>query len=412
MISIEAAQRTIFETMTRTSPLPVEDVPLLQGLGRIIAQDIRAPWDLPLFDCSAMDGYAFSSQSPKRKEWTVVDFIPAGSERTTPVQPGEMVKIMTGVPIPPGCDTVVPVEAVEQTSSGIRLTGAVKPGSHIRKRGENIREHEQVIAAGSVLRPQEIALLTSLGLTSVAVFRRVRVAILATGDELLDAGTAPSSGKIINSNSNGLAALVFEAGGEPLLIGIAADTGASIQEKIQEGLRADMLITSGGVSMGDRDLVKESILKLGGELYFEKVNVKPGKPVTFAVIDAKPVFALPGNPVAAMVAFEMFVRPALLRSMGHSSIFRPVIRAVLADPITNLGERPLLARVRIKNEHGVLTATSTGSQSSANLVSLTRSNALLLLVPGSSIPAGSTVEVMVLDHRLAMDCSGANCQCN
>ena len=399
MISIESAQRLV---LNRIGILPVEEVPLLHGLGRISADNVWSPWDIPLSDNSAMDGYALSSLPPKRERWVVVDCIPAGSERATPVAPGETVRIMTGAPMPRGCDTVVPFEEAEETLDGIRLTGELKPGSHIRRQGEDIRRNDLAITAGSVLRAQEIGLLASLGRTGVAVYRKVRVAILATGDELLEAGSTPASGRIINSNSYCLAAQVLEAGGEPVLIGIAADTGEATREKIREGLRADMLVTTGGVSVGDRDFVSESIQALGGKLLFRKVNMKPGKPVAFAMLDNKPVFALPGNPVAAMVAFEMFVRPAMLRMMGHSRIFRPSVRAVLAEQMTNRGDRPHLVRVRVTLKYGVYTATSTGNQSSANLASLTQGNGLLRLETRTSIAAGSTAEITVLDRGFEM----------
>ncbi|MBI2354564.1 MAG: molybdopterin molybdotransferase MoeA [Deltaproteobacteria bacterium] len=399
MIAIEEAQRLILK---HTAVLTTEEVPLLQGVGRVIARDAHAPWDIPMSDNSAMDGYAFSALPPQNGQWVVADFIPAGAQRTIPVAPGEAVKIMTGAPIPPGCDTVAPIEEVERTAEGIRLTSGLKPGSHIRRRGEDVRADDLVIAAGSLLRPQEVGMLVSLGKTSVEVVRKTRVAILATGDELLEAGATPHAGRIINSNSYSLAAQVLEAGGEPLLIGIAADTDSATREKIREGLQADMLITTGGVSVGDRDYVKESIQELGGRLLFWKVNMKPGKPVAFALLDGKPVFALPGNPVAAMVGFEMFVRPAMLRMMGHSRIFRPVVRAVLAEEAKNRGDRPHLVRVRVTLRHGVYSASTTDSQSSANLASLTQGNGLLNLAPNTSIAAGSTAEVVVLDRGFEM----------
>lgn len=399
MIAIDEAQRLILKN---TAVLATEEVPLLQGVGRVIARDAHAPWDIPMSDNSAMDGYAFSSLSPESGQWMVTDFIPAGAQRTVPVAPGEAVKIMTGAPLPPGCDTVAPIEEVERTAGGIRLTGALKPGSHIRRRGEDVRADDLVIAAGTLLRPQEVGMLVSLGETSVEVVRRVRVAILATGDELLDAGATPLPGRIINSNSYSLAAQVVEAGGEPLLIGIAADSGEATREKIREGVRADILITTGGVSVGDRDFVRESIQALGGRFLFWKVNMRPGKPVAFALLDGKPVFALPGNPVAAMVGFEMFVRPAMLRMMGHSRIFRPVVRAVLAEEAKNRGDRPHLVRVRVALKHGVYSASTTANQSSANLASLTQGNGLLNLGPNTSIAAGSTAEVVVLDRGFEM----------
>lgn len=399
MISIEEAQRII---LSHTRLLPAESVPLLEGLGRVIAEDVHAPWDIPVTDNSAMDGYAFSSRPPVRDQWVVADFIPAGSERTTPVAQGEAVRIMTGAPIPPGCDTVVPFEEVELIPQGIRLTGEMKIGAHIRKQGEEVKVDDLVITAGSLLRPPEIGLLVSLGRAGVSVYGKVRVAILATGDELLEAGASPASGRIINSNSLSLAAQVLEAGGEPVLIGIAPDTGEATQEKLREGLQADMLITTGGVSVGDRDFVKESIQGLGGKLLFWKVNMKPGKPVAFAMLEDTPVFALPGNPVAAMVAFEMFVRPAMLKLMGHSRIYRPVVRAALAEQMKNRGDRPHLVRVRVSLERGIYRATSTGNQSSASLASLTRGNGLLRLEPNTSISAGCSAEITLLDRGFEM----------
>lgn len=399
MISIEEAQQIILQHVRRTDP---EDVQLLQSLSRIISRDFAAPWDIPLTDNSAMDGYAFSSLSPQREQWVVADFLPAGSCRTTHVMPGEAVKIMTGAPIPPGCDTVVPVEEVEQTANGIRLTGVVKPGAHIRFRGEDVKADETVICAGSLIRPQEIGMLVSLGMTTVPTYRPVRVAILATGDELLEAGSKPDAGKIINSNSYSLAAQVLEAGGEPLILGVAADTDEATIEKIREGLSADMLITTGGVSVGDRDCVKESIASLGGELIFWKVNMKPGKPVAFAMLEGKPVFALPGNPVAAMVGFEMFVRPAILRMMGHSLIHRPRIQATVHEEFRNRGDRPHLVRVQVTLQSGVYGVSMTANQSSANLASLTRSNGLLFLPPNAQLVAGSLAKVMLLDRYFEM----------
>lgn len=399
MISIESAQHIILD---RIGVLPVEEVPLLQALGRIIAKDVFAPWDAPLADKSAMDGYAISSSVPKRDTWSVVDFIPAGSMRATAVTPGEAVKIMTGATVPPGCDTVVPIEDTEQTPDGIRLIRDLKPGSHIRKRGDDLKENDLVLTSGSIVRPQEIGLLASLGETTVGVYRKLRVAILATGDELLDAGSAPDPSRIINSNSYSLAAQVLEAGGEPLLIGIAADTSEATKEKISEGIQADMLITTGGVSVGDRDFVKETIQEMGGELLFWKVNMKPGKPVAFAMLAGKPVFALPGNPVAAMVAVEMFVRPAILQMTGHSRIMKPKVRATLAEQVTNRGERPHLLRMRVTLKNGAYTAIATSSQSSANLTSLTEGNGLLRLEANSSLSAGCSAEITVLDHGFEM----------
>jgi molybdopterin molybdotransferase len=234
----------------------------------------------------------------------------------------------------------------------------------------------------------------------------VRVAILATGDELLDIGAQPESGRIINSNSYSLAAQVLEAGGEPLLIGIAPDTRKATMEKLREGLQTDFLITTGGASVGDRDYVTAAIQELGGKLHFRKVRMKPGKPVAFATLEEKPVFALPGNPVAAMVAFEMFVRPAMLKVMGHSRIFRPIVMAMLTEQMKNMGDRPNFVRVLVTQEYGIYRASSTGNQSSANLTSLTRGNGLLRLEQNTSFASGSSAEITLLDRSFEM---GSTC---
>ncbi|ACD93941.1 molybdopterin molybdotransferase MoeA [Trichlorobacter lovleyi] len=402
MISIEDAQQIIQKHITGAKTI---EASLLDSLGRVIAEDVYAPWDIPTSDNSAMDGYAFSSLSERNEFRVAAEFIPAGSQRIAPVGLGEAVRIMTGAPVPPGCDTVVPIEDVEQIPSGIRLKNEMKPGAHIRLRGEDVEKDELVLAKGSAIRPQEIGLLVSLGKTTIKVFRPARVAILATGDELQEAGSVPDAGRIINSNSYSLAAQVLDAGGEAFMIGIAADTAQATEEKIREGLKADMLITTGGVSVGDRDFVKESIQNIGGSLLFWKVNMKPGKPVAFAVLEDKPVFALPGNPVAAMVAFEMFVRPAMLLKQGCPRIYRPRIKAVLVNDVRNRGDRPHLVRVKVTLDHGEYHASIAGNQSSANLASLTQSNGLLHLIPNSSLTAGSRVEVILLDREFEMGCA-------
>lgn len=402
MISIEDAQQIIQKHITGAKTI---EASLLDSLGRVIAEDVYAPWDIPTSDNSAMDGYAFSSLSERNEFRVAAEFIPAGSQRIAPVGLGEAVRIMTGAPVPPGCDTVVPIEDVEQIPNGIRLKNEMKAGAHIRLRGEDVKSDELVLAKGSAIRPQEIGLLVSLGKTTIKVFRPARVAILATGDELQEAGSVPDAGRIINSNSYSLAAQVLDAGGEPFMIGIAADTAQATEEKIREGLKADMLITTGGVSVGDRDFVKESIQNIGGNLLFWKVNMKPGKPVAFAVLENKPVFALPGNPVAAMVAFEMFVRPAMLLNQGCPRIYRPRIKAILVNDVRNLGDRPHLVRVKVTLDQGEYQASIAGNQSSANLASLTQSNGLLHLIPNSSLTAGSQVEVILLDREFEMGCA-------
>jgi molybdopterin molybdotransferase len=395
MLNIEEAQQII---LRHIAPLPTEELPLLQGLGRVASEDVTAPWDIPASDNSAMDGYAFSFAAVQGNSLFVSGNIPAGKERTTPVAAGEAVRIMTGAPIPRGCDTVVPIENVETDGETIRLVGDVRPGSHIRKRGEDIRAGQRAIAANSLLRPQEIGMLASLGKSSVRVYRRPRVGILATGDELLEIGSPPAPGKIVNSNSYSIAAQVMESGGDPDMLGIAEDEVARTCDRIREGIRGDLLITTGGVSVGDRDFVKEAIVALGGEIKFWKVHMKPGKPVAFAILEGKPVFALPGNPVSAMISFEVFVRPALRKMTGHMRIFRPTVTATLAEPIANKGDRPHLVRVRVEARQDGYVASATGNQSSARLSSLTAANGFMKLEPGAALASGKSVVVYLLDR--------------
>jgi molybdopterin molybdotransferase len=400
MVSIEEAQGIILKSVAL---LPCQDLPLLQGLGRIICGEVRAPRDIPLSDNSAMDGYAFSYDSLQGDRLSAVGFIPAGVSSSEGVPAGAAVRIMTGAPVPPGCDTVVPIEEVEVGAADIRLTGRVQQGSHIRRRGEDVRAGDCVIRDRSLIRPQEIGMLASLGMSEVPVYRRVRVAILATGDELLPLGGTPVPGKIVNSNSVSLAAQVLEAGAEASYSGIAPDDFEATKDRIREALQAgDLLITTGGVSVGDKDFVKEAIRELGGEILFWKVDMKPGKPVAFAVLEGKPVFALPGNPVAAMVGFEQFVRPALLKMMGQRRVFRPMVKAYTTGPLRNKGERPHLVRALVTLEEGVYQVSALGNQSSANLLSLIESNGLLRLAPEAALGAGDAVVVSLLDRDFEM----------
>ena len=398
MVSIEEAQRTILEQI---SQLETEKVSVFQGLNRVTPEDHIAPWDIPAADNSAMDGFAFCSAGVVENSLKVTGFLPAGEVHEKPVPAGEAIRIMTGAPVPPGCDTVVPIEDVEESGDRIRVP-VVKAGTHVRKRGEDIASGDVVIPAGSLLRPQEIGMLSAMGSTSLAVYRRARVAILSTGDELLEPGSTPMPGKLINSNSYSLAAQVLDAGGDPVLLGIAADTLEATCDKIRAGLNADMLVITGGVSVGDRDFVKAAIEALGGQVNFWKVNMKPGKPLAFAMLDGKPIFALPGNPVAAMVSFELFVRPSILKAMGHRRIFRPQISAVLQEPAKNKGNRPHLVRGIVSVHENRYYVSTTGNQSSGRLSSLILGNGLMKLAPESSLAAGEEVEVILLDRGFEM----------
>lgn len=400
MISIEEAQQTILNDI---SLLETEKVYVFQALNRITPVDYIAPWDIPPADNSAMDGYAFSSATLDCNRLRVSGFLPAGDNRSEPVAAGEAVKIMTGAPIPPGCDTVVPIEDVVDEGEWIRMPSGLKSGSHVRKRGEDIQSGNVVISAGSLLRPQEIGMLSAMGMTTLAVHRRARVSILATGDELLEPGSTPAPGKIINSNSYSIAAQVLDAGADPVLLGISQDTLDATCEKIKAGLNGDMLVITGGVSVGDRDYVKKAIEKLGGTILFWKVSMKPGKPLAFAKIEGKPVFALSGNPVSSMVSFELFVRPAILKAMGHQKLFRSKIRIFLLEPLTNRGDRPhFVSGFASKRGDGHYVSVA-GNQGSGRLSSMIHGN-VLIRVPGeTTLAAGDSVEAKLLDRSFDLE---------
>jgi len=399
MVSIEEAQRTILEQITK---LETEKVSVFRALNRVTPENHIAPWDIPAADNSAMDGFAFSHAGLNDHRLKVAGFLPAGEVHTDPVPSGEAIRIMTGAHIPADCDTVVPSEDVEENGAWIILPLTVKAGSHVRRQGEDIGQGDIVIPAGSLLRPQEIGMLSAMGGTSLAVYRRARVAILSTGDELLEPGSTPMPGKLINSNSYSLAAQVLDAGGDPLLLGIAADTLEATREKIRAGLNADMLVITGGVSVGDRDFVKAAIEQMGGSIAFWKINMKPGKPLAFAMLEGKPIFALPGNPVAAMVSFELFVRPAILKAMGHRRIFRPVVKAALQESAANKGKRPHLVRGMVSIKEDRYLVSTTGNQSSGRLSSLILGNGLMRLAPESALGAGDEAEVILLDRGFEM----------
>ncbi len=396
MISILDAQQIILE---QTALQTTEEIPLLKALGRVVAENIHAPRDIPAADNSAMDGYAFDMESLKGNSLSACGFLPAGETMLEPVAPGKAVRIMTGAPVPAGCNTVIPIEDVIINGDQIQVTGKIKAGSHIRRQGEELRAGDLAIRSFSLLRPQEIGMLAAFGRAVVPVFRPPRVGILATGDELLEPGTPFQLNRLYNSNSYSIACQAAEAGAEPVLLGITGDQKGNTRDKILGGMENDILITTGGVSTGDRDYVRESIIELGGEILFWKVGMKPGKPVAFALLNGKPVFALPGNPVAAMVAFEMFVRPAILKQTGHTLIHRPQVRAELMEPLKNKGDRPHLVSVQVKLDNGTYTIRTTGDQGSARISALIAGNGLVRLEPGQSLAAGETVSVMLLSKE-------------
>ena len=401
MPSFEEARSTILNAV---SPLPTERVMLLDAPGRVLAEDITASADLPLWDNSAMDGYAIKSADCRETvTLAVTEFIPAGGIAASAVEAGTAMKIMTGAPMPQGGDAVVPFEETEEGENWVKISGPVKKGQHIRFRGEDVREGEVVLAAGTVLRTPEISMLATFGRVLVPVFRRARVAILSTGDELVEPGETLLPGKIINSNALALAAALKEIGADPIILGIARDNRESHREKIRAGLAADALITSAGVSAGDRDFVREVLAELGVEQLFWKIDIKPGRPTAFGMKGHIPVFSLPGNPVSTMITFEELARPALLKMMGHRRVLKPFVTAVLAEEVRKKAGRLHFLRVRVEKEEGRYIARTSGGQDTGILRTLVRANALAFLPPDIAIfPAGSEVQVHLLDRGFEM----------
>jgi len=401
MPTFEVARSMILSSV---SPLGVERVELLAALGRVVAEDVAAPWDMPFYDNSAMDGFAVRAADCRvGGSLRVTGYIPAGGTVSPAIEPGCAVRIMTGAPIPPGCDAVVPIEETEPTDDAVLLRERVKHPQHIRFRGEDVRSGDTVVSAGAILRPPEISMLASFGKATVPVYRRARVAVLSTGDELIELGEQPASGKIINSNALSLAAAVREIGAEPVILGIARDSRESHREKMAEGLKADALITSAGVSAGDRDLVRDCLAELEVRQLFWKVDIKPGGPVAFGMKEGKPVFSLPGNPVSTMVTFEELVRPALLRMMGHRRVIKPYVQATLRAEVRKKAGKVHFLRVRIEVENGKYWAISAGDQNTGILGTMLRANGIAVLPKEKTVfSPGEEVAVHLLHGDVGM----------
>ena len=402
MLSYYEARDLIIESV---QPLSVEKVSLLDAAGRAVAEDIVANQPLPLFDNSAMDGYAVRAEDCSAGVTLPLQgYLPAGGKLDCKVTPGTAVKIMTGAPIPPGADAIVPFEETEEAEDKVTIVGKVKKGDHIRWKGEDIKPGDKIIDAGTVLRPAEISLLASFGMSVVRVHRLVRVAILSTGDELQELDEIRFEGGIINSNSWALAAAIREIGAEPVMLGIARDNLESLREKLSDGLQADVLITSAGVSAGDRDYVREVLDELGVEQKFWKINIKPGKPSAFGMRDATPVFSLPGNPVSTMITFEEFVRPALLKMMGHKTLLKPIFKAKLQEPVKKKIDRLQLMRVAVElNDEGEMVIASSGDQNTGILRTMIYAQGIALLAADKDYyAAGEKLDVHLLGASTAL----------
>ncbi|MBI5014529.1 MAG: molybdopterin molybdotransferase MoeA [Deltaproteobacteria bacterium] len=404
MIPVEQALETILRSV---EPMPPEKVSLLEARGRVLAEDVAAPRDLPPQDNSAMDGYAFRfldvPSAPGRLR--VTEAIAAGGRGVRPVGPGQAARIMTGAPIPEGADTVVPVEDTRTEGDEVTLVAVPARGANVRLAGEDVRRGERVLPGGTVVRAAEVGMLASLGRSFVLVHQRPRVAILATGDEIADLDAPADPAKIVNSNTYGVAAQVAEAGGVAVMLGIGRDDPDGLLEMLERAATADVVLTTGGVSMGDYDHVKGVFDRWGVVAHFWKVAIKPGKPMVFGVRGKAPVFGLPGNPVSALVAFEEFVRPVLRRLQGHRRLFRPVVEAILgeeAGAVTTKPGRMDFVRCRVERAAPPLgfRVVSVKRQGAGLLKTLVEANGLLVLSEASTgAKPGDRVRVQLYDYE-------------
>ena len=382
--------------------LDAESVPLEEALGRVLAESVVARREVPPWDNSSMDGYALRTGDTRAASedhpvtLTVVGEIAAGRVAPKELGPGQAYRILTGAPLPAGSDAVVPQEEVLRDGSHVVLRRPVERGACVRPRGEDIHAGDRMLEPGIALRPAALGVLAALGHARVRVHRRARVAVLSTGDELVAPETPLGPGQIPDSNTYTLCGLVVEAGAVPLSLGIARDRREELVERLRGGLEADVLVSSAGVSVGDRDFVREAVEALGARLDFWKVNMRPGKPLTFGRIGERLFFGLPGNPVSSMVTFELFVRPVLRRLGGHRSLGRPRIRARALEPIDNPGSRPGYLRVRLEPlAHGV-GVRPTGEQGSGILRSMLLADGLAIVPGDTRIPVNGEIEVILL----------------
>ena len=413
MLTVEEALERI---ITNFKALEPEEKPILECLGQVLTSDVHSPLDLPPLANSGMDGYAVirsdiqgaSSTSPK--PLNVIGTVAAGQVSCQTVRAGTAIRIMTGAPIPNGADTVVPFEETDeverrqagQTLEEINVTSDLPMYCNVRPSGEDVQRGQLVLEAGTLIRASEVGVLASLGLSHVSVIRRPIVAVLSTGDELEAEGQALSPGKIYDANSSSIAAAVIAAGGVPRVLGIARDNLEDMHRKLEEVSGSDLLVTSAGVSKGDYDIVKD-VLTQRGNMNFWSVRMRPAKPLAFGHLNYPgqkpvPLLGLPGNPVSAMVAFEMFGRPAISTMLGRGALSRPAVEGVLTGPIYNTDGRRVYARVEVEHRDGAYYANPTGPQGSNILTSMSRANGLAICpADETGKAAGEKVKILMLD---------------
>jgi molybdopterin molybdotransferase len=402
MLSVEEAQTRVLEYFHTLEPEPA---PILEALGRVLAEDVYSDLNIPPHSNSAMDGYAVQAAdtqgategAPKRLR--VIADLAAGYVTDVQVVPGTAIRIMTGAPLPGGADAVVRFEDTEQQGEFVDICVPAAVQHNVRLAGEDVRPGDLVLRRGMRIRPQEIGMLAALGRKTVMVTRKPRIAILATGDEVVEIDAPLGPGKIRNSNSYSNAAQVLRCGATPVLLGIARDQIDDLTTKIRAGLaqNVDLFLTSGGVSVGDFDVVKQ-VLAAEGDMSFWRVRMKPGKPFAFGQIGGVPLLGLPGNPVSAMVSFEMFARPAIYRMLGREGWKRSIVEATLMEELPQKDSRRHYVRVRVESQDGAYQAHLTGAQGSGILRSMVQANGLAVIpAEWDHAAAGSRVQVIMLD---------------
>ncbi|MCB0118756.1 MAG: molybdopterin molybdotransferase MoeA, partial [Anaerolineales bacterium] len=404
MLTVTEARERILSNFKTTT---TETIPLTDSAQRVLGVDILVDGDYPPFDNSAMDGFALRSEDTTASPTTlnVVADIPAGSPPTVSLKAGEAARIMTGAQVPQGADCVIPVEDTDfnDRNAGttppktITFTKQMKTGDNIRPHGTDMHAGETVLKKGRTLKAQDLGLLATLGIANVTVHKKARVALLSSGNELLDANAPLEPGKIRDSNSYALAAAIESADTDVIRLGVAKDTRESVTSLLDKAAaeNADLILSSAGVSVGAFDFIKE-VIEANGQMDFWKVNMRPGKPLAFGEYRGIPFIGLPGNPVSAFVGFEVFVRPTLERLNGKMDGGRQTVKIRCAEEVNSDGRESYL-RVKIRMEDSIRTAVLTGHQGSGNLLSLVQADALLIIPAGvKCVPAGSEVEAILL----------------
>ena len=406
MLTPAAAARAILQEVT---PQPVVDVRLNEALNRVLATDVASPIDLPAWDNSAMDGYAVRSEDIRGSaddegslQLHIIETIPAGAFPTKAITTGECSRIFTGAPLPEGCDGVIRQEDTTALAGDlVRIDKTRDAGRNIRLRGEDIRKDSLILSKGTPLGPAEIGVLASVARDPVRVHDRPRISVIASGDEIADMDERDAilrGEKIASSNTYTLTSMIRLAGAEPANLGIARDDPEDVRAKLTAALSSDLIVTSAGVSVGEHDYIRSVLDDLGIDLKFWRIGMRPGAPVGFGLLQGVPWIGLPGNPVSTMVTFELFVRPAVRKMLGHSLLFRRTTRVRVGDPIKLGTSLRHFMRVTLSAEEGALVARITGAQGSGILTSMVKAQALLIVPENRpTIDTGETLDAIVLD---------------